>query len=151
MKITHSSKIQSLILAAALGIGLGFVSPVSAQEGFHSYMVDSNSKGLTDLGTLGGDFSYATGINNAGRVAGYSATAAGDWHAFITGPNGSGMTDLNWLADLLHGFYLEQARGINNLGQVIATVSAIPEPETYALLVAGLALVGFMARRKKRS
>ena len=52
MKITRSSKIQSLILAAALGIGLGFVSPVSAQQ--HAYIVDSNGKGLTDLGTLGG-------------------------------------------------------------------------------------------------
>jgi hypothetical protein len=41
MKITHRSKMQSLILAAALSIGLGFVSPV----------------GMTDLGTLGGSFS----------------------------------------------------------------------------------------------
>ncbi len=76
MKITHSSKIQSLILAAALSIGLGFVSPVSAQQ-IRSYIVDSNGKGLTDLGTLGGDFTYAIGINDTGQVAGYSATAAG--------------------------------------------------------------------------
>ncbi len=53
MKITRSSKIQGLILAAALSIGLGFVSPVSAQV-THSYILDSNGKGLTDLGTLGG-------------------------------------------------------------------------------------------------
>ena len=36
MKITHSSTIQSLILAAALSIGLGFVSPVSAQTDMHT-------------------------------------------------------------------------------------------------------------------
>ena len=75
MKITRSSKIQSLILAAALSIGLGFVSPVSAQV--HSYIVDSNGKGLTDLGTLGGGYSYAYGINDAGQVVGGSDTAAG--------------------------------------------------------------------------
>jgi hypothetical protein len=42
---------------------------------------------------------------------------------------------------------LQTARGINNSGQVVAFV--IPEPEIYALFLAGLALVGFIARRKK--
>jgi hypothetical protein len=37
MKITHSSKIQSLILAAALSIGIGFVSPVSQKENVHTF------------------------------------------------------------------------------------------------------------------
>ena len=56
MKITGSSKIRSLILAAALSTGPGFVSPVSAQQG-HAYIVDSNGKGLAELGTLGGGYS----------------------------------------------------------------------------------------------
>ncbi|MDP1934865.1 MAG: FxDxF family PEP-CTERM protein, partial [Nitrosomonas sp.] len=29
------------------------------------------------------------------------------------------------------------------------TISAVPEPETYAMLLAGLGLVGFTVRRKK--
>ncbi|MDO9011164.1 MAG: FxDxF family PEP-CTERM protein [Gallionella sp.] len=33
----------------------------------------------------------------------------------------------------------------------VSTVSPIPEPETYAMLLAGLGLVGFMARRRKES
>ena len=33
---------------------------------------------------------------------------------------------------------------------VIDTVSPIPEPETYATLLVGLGLVGFMARRRKQ-
>ena len=57
MKITRSSKIQSLILAAALSIGLGFVSPVFAQE--RAYVLNFDGKRLTDLGTLGGDSSFA--------------------------------------------------------------------------------------------
>ena len=53
--------------------------------------------GMTDLGTLGGDYSYASGINDAGQVVGDSSTAAGINHAFITHPNGVGMTDLGTL------------------------------------------------------
>ena len=36
-----------------------------------------------------------------------------------------------------------------NPHDVTLTVAAVPEPETYALMVAGLALVGFAARRRK--
>ncbi|SOD41941.1 FxDxF family PEP-CTERM protein [Nitrosovibrio sp. Nv4] len=57
------------------------------------------------------------------------------------------MIDLNSLVDLPQGLSLSAAYGINNAGQVIAI--AVPEPETYAMLLAGLALVGFTARRKK--
>jgi probable HAF family extracellular repeat protein len=150
MKITHSSTIPSLILAAALSIGLGFVSPVSAQQD-HAYIVDSNGKGVTDLGTLGdGRFSIAYGINDAGQVVGDFGTAGGySPHAFITGPNGVGMTDLNALVSQPGGVVLTEAHGINNHGQVAAISIPIPEPETYAMLLAGLGLMGFMARRQK--
>ena len=68
-------------------------------------------------------------------------------HAFITGPDGKGMVDLNSLVDL-PGIILTSAAGINNNGQVIV-MGVIPEPETYALMLAGLGLIGLMGRRKK--
>jgi hypothetical protein len=60
-----------------------------------------------------------------------------------------GMRDLNSLVDVPGGLVLVGATGINNSGQVVAGVTVIPEPEIYALFLAGLALVGFIARRKK--
>ena len=72
---------------------------------------------MTDLGTLGSDFqySYAYGINDAGRVVGESDIVSGLLHAFITGPDGVGMTDLGTLG----GGYSSVAYGVNNAGQVV--------------------------------
>ncbi len=68
-----------------------------------------------------------------------------DTGAFITGPNGEGMVDLNTLLDIPRGVSLTDPTGINNNGQVIAIAEIsvpIPEPETYALMLVGLSLVG---------
>lgn len=59
------------------------------------------------------------------------------------------MIDLNSFAKLSDEIYLSRANGINNLGQVIAVTSPIPEPASYALMLAGLGLIGFMSRCRK--
>ena len=66
----------------------------------------------------------------------------------FTGPNGMGMTDLNSIADF-SGRDPSSAYGINNQGQVIAIATIVPESASYALMLGGLGLVGFMARSKK--
>ena len=66
---------------------------------------------MTDLGTLGGEFSIAFGINGRGQVVGNSWTADGVTHAFLW-EKGT-MTDLGTLGGNSY------ARGINGRGQVV--------------------------------
>ena len=76
MKIIRGFKVRGFILAAAFSAGLGFATNASAQVE-HSYLIDLNSKTVTDIGTLGGtdNRSVAYGINDAGQVVGYSERA----------------------------------------------------------------------------
>jgi len=133
---------------------VGQVVGVSLFSG--AFITGLNGEGMRGLGDLGGRYSDASGINDAGQVVGWARTQELARHAFITGSNGAGMMDLASVVHLPDGRVLEQATGINNSGQVIAigvipAVPVVPEPESYALFLAGLALLGFVARRKKMS
>jgi probable HAF family extracellular repeat protein len=129
----------------------------TAEGEMHAFVTGSDGMGMRDLGTFGGFHSVARSINAAGQVVGESMTAEGDYHAFITGPNGKGITDLNSLLNP-EGIILTGAIDINNRGQILAyavtrvpeaVIQQVPEPETYALMLGGLGVIGFMARRKK--
>jgi len=119
---------------------------------------------MTDLGTLGGGNSFARDVNSFGQVVGSSQTIGGESHATIW--NGGTPIDLNTkVAGLGPDWVLAYGYGINDLdqivGQVINTVTGdgqvfvltpiapVPLPETYALMLAGLAVVGAAARRRK--
>ena len=70
------------------------------------------------LGTLGGSFSMARGINNRGEVVGGSLTADDEsFHGFIY--RGSVLVDLNDFLDPGAGWELIQALAINNRGEIL--------------------------------
>ena len=68
---------------------------------------------VVDLGTLGGLYSAAYGINDSGQVVGWSETATGVQHAFLWDEK-VGMIDLGTL-----GGSASSAYAINNAGRVV--------------------------------
>ncbi len=117
---------------------------------------------MQDLGTLGGSFSAAYGINDHGAVVGGSmVSAAGSaQHAFIWTSSG-GMQDLNALIPSGTGWTLTVASGINADGDIVGygtnpsggteafLLTPVPEPTALALFALGFA--GLSLKRRKRS
>ena len=145
----------------------------------HAFVTDPDGVNMTDLGTLGGNFSQSIAINNLGEVVGVALTASDiGWHSFIY--SHGGMTDLSLLAPVVAaGWSNLFVADINNNGQIVGSGTLngeragfllsytpdtlftpnpifippipIPEPQTYLMLLAGLSLIGFMARRRKEA
>lgn len=155
--------IGSGINNAGVVVGYSFLKDGS----IHAFITGPDGMDMRDLGTLGGRNSTASGVNNLGQVVGLSfisdpAPGTDPRHAFVTGRDGKGMLDLNVLIDLPGDVTLIEASAINNRGQIITegsdhhayllTPFAIPEPETDALILTSLGLMGLVAWwRKKRS
>jgi probable HAF family extracellular repeat protein len=119
---------------------------------------------LRTLGGFGPNLSsWAGDINNLGQIVGGGYfSAAQNTHAFLF-ENGS-MLDLNALIDPVSGWVIEDATAINDLGQIagracmggqcyavrLDLVSAVPEPASAAMLLAGLGLMTTLLRRPAR-
>jgi probable HAF family extracellular repeat protein len=106
-------RFSQFVSAALLALSLHPLS-ATAQEWF-----------IKDLGTLGGDYSVATDINNMGQVLGYSLLpprpspildgGLGSFdNAFLTDPNGGHMNGLGELGELG-----SRGLGVNDQGQAV--------------------------------
>jgi len=65
---------------------------------------------VTDLGSLGGGYAYATGINDAGEITGWSGNSDGWSHAFLWSPRKAAMSDLG-IGAVTSGGYDPNAAG----------------------------------------
>jgi hypothetical protein len=128
----------SLVFSSALFSSVG---ASSIQTGTNAYKADGD--GYFDI-----KLSYASGFNTPLRSV-YD----------ITGPSGLNVSSFIGMSDPGPGhgnsgpFPIAAQTGSGWLTASFApttTVGAIPEPEVYAMMLAGLALMSFVARRRKR-
>lgn len=122
-----------------LSVFSGPFVPAGAVPTFEFTLYD-NPGGLAGLGT--------GKILDVFQVSGTaSAPDVFDWTEVSLPFDTTGNTNGNVILriDLLDGGYA----ALDNF-HITAGVSPIPEPETYVMLMTGLALMGFVARRKKR-
>lgn len=87
-----------------------------------------NISALNEVASAGWTNMIARGINDSGQIVG---------EGFMNG--------------VYQGFLLSGADDRGFFQSYVEVPLPIPEPETYAMLLAGLGLLGFMAHRRKES
>lgn len=108
---------------------------------------------LTGLGLLGTGGTFLEKLDfGSGSTIDFATVLSGITYIGIhrggagDGEQRSAFYKLNVTSDPVFTFTLG---GLSNAA-VYKTAAAIPEPETYALMLAGLGVVGFIARRRKQ-
>ena len=103
------------------------VGTVEPSDGAQPHAVRWRDGAMEDLGTLGGSYSKALGVNERDEIVGYAATSEDRSHAFLW--RDGTMTDLGTLGGTESG-----ATGINERGQVIGWSLTARPVEMHAFL-----------------
>ena len=158
------------VAVAAFTVGDAFTVSVNPLDLWNAGALPrwSNADGLTTsllatgaADTNGDNPGVAAGVqigqvfanwSQGGLVAPYGALV-GEWgnslgSFFLIGTNYAGVA-----ADSALNLYYFDSNNGDNTGSILAdvNVAAVPEPETYAMLLAGLGLIGFMSRRRNKN
>lgn len=112
----------------------------------------------SDLLGVAGAASFHGGTFTFSFLDGFLPAFGSHWHFLSAGGGITGWQGLNLSVtglDSSYSYYISEANNgltfnVADAGRGLG-IAAIPEPETYAMLLAGLGLLGFAARRRKLS
>jgi hypothetical protein len=154
----HGSVSNPVLTTDLLGITVfGYFAHSAATPDTNATMItihDPDPDAISMSGTpwdylISADFSgFFVDFNGNKILQGGTATGTGNWIVIPTVEGGQGVFDfaLSWSAYNAQGPFL----GLTGNWTLTGTaVTAVPEANTYALMLAGLGLVGFAARRRQ--
>ena len=114
----------------------------TASEMGHLFYSELGNKGLYD--TAGNPQAYY-GLTNTGPFTHFQSN--GYWSGTEYAP----YPGLAWVFSTGHGLQGDTIKNVDLFALAVrpGQIAAVPEPETFAMLMAGLGLMGFVARRKQ--
>ena len=129
--------------ASSITTHLNFVNPQLGA--FDSLAVASSSAAWAGKSSFKHNFGGLINFSNAGTLANNDYTSGLSFMRIDASATG--------VANSVYNQYLDEGQDIkvwvDGANALHIGVAPIPEPETYALLLAGLGMVGFMARRRR--
>lgn len=132
---------NTIDLATGLAVGVAFSNPdnIAIDANGNVYIVEDRNGSTDD------DIWFAKDINHDGDL-----TDAGEGLArwASNGVNGSEFTGL-YFSKTNPNLAFVNIQHPNGGNDLTMSITAVPEPESYAMLLAGLGLMGFIARRRK--
>lgn len=170
--VTVDAKLNSTTGGTGVSVAVVSGQPFSALVNVNDLWSAGALPRWSDATGINGPDLFATGLadsngDNPGVSAGtiIGSDVYGDWsQGGLTAPFGSLVGSFDngasffyvgvayagiALGNTLNLYYFDSNFG-DNTGSITATVTAVPEPETYTMLLVGLGVMTFVARRRKQ-
>jgi hypothetical protein len=121
-----------------MGISFNAVLRNLADVGFTGYNLILSTGSFDPVGTVTRQFGGDATVSFNGAMASVRFDSPEYLDVELGDPLMSGFNQVDWAIS-----------GLSAGDRLSITVSAVPEPETYAMMLAGLAMMGWMARRSR--